>query len=94
MQYHHVEDIRYIGHRKMNELIIHCTLYWLTKGEHEIKPWVISDLIWSEMLSLIHKASADHVEVREIVLRTDDVTKKNCEPYQASDKHGGWPAPF
>ena len=61
MQYHHVEDIRYIDHQKKNELIIHCTLYRLTKGEHEIKPWVISDLIWSEMLSLIHKASADHV---------------------------------
>ena len=38
MQYHHVEDIRYSDHQKMKELIIHCTLYWLTKGEHEIKP--------------------------------------------------------
>ena len=38
MQYHCVEDIRYNDHQKMNELIIHCTLYWLTKREHEIKP--------------------------------------------------------
>ena len=31
MQYHHVEDIQYNEHQKMNELIIHCTLYWLAK---------------------------------------------------------------